>query len=870
MAVFTGLLRAVRSAVATFGFAGKGSGDRREKARKEVQRGGLKEKGWVYFVEFALILPVLATLMLGSSEPIVYTYRYNQLFKVVTDVAQVARNDRNLQQDFWVSGIGYDSYRTARAKLDDMLKARLTGIGGVKVFPITHLDKTGPLAIYDERTLGYFPPGTSGFIEGWGNASINNSHACTFSVGTVSAESVLEEGNAAVRKGLREWNVESSYQGRLGERAECKVVSIPHEKREEQLRLPYQSARYPTELSIAAEVKGLWGTYPAVITVPFWPLSVGAASVVVTPCAPSWVQVGGITSACLPLNGVCGAGVRGIQEGDGCGNIRVGTSSVACTGPACPTSTPTAFPSWTATVTRTPTKTPTTVATVVNVMGNGTTPTPTQTPTSFSTPTPGPTNTPAPTATPAPTNTPVPTPTPLPCYAISVVDGGNFGNSSARSGSFPTCFTTMVEQAATAWVDENLSYMGSIREWLLDDRVACQLLGRPNEFYCFNDGVAATGIFNLQNNFTAFLNDSCQLISQPAGQVCNSGTFTVNPSPLSLVWEEGADAGVAFTLSTFPLDPSEPVGRQYEWRASAKLPLLVWDPKHTGVITGADQLFGNHTFGKKWAHGYEALATLDKNGDGALRGGELSDLGVWFDANKNGVSEPGEVRLPADVGVVAVFVKFDRTDAKTGWVHAEKGFERVVAGRSEIGPSVDWFGRAYEGIASAIVGSSDGSVKAGASVDAAKKGEPSADEKRVQLEDNSPEKAVAGLWLWSKSPVNPSAAGGAGDGILMIREGKGSGLVGMSFLELPVDGPGDGVSRSIMGFPLEAAFEGDRMGGERGYRMQVTDTKSGFKTVSEIVLSSDKKSLRGRSVTEGPRGSMEYDWSAVRMGPKQG
>lgn len=79
---------------------------------------------------------------------------------------------------------------------------------------------------------------------------------------------------------------------------------------------------------------------------------------------------------------------------------------------------------------------------------------------------------------------------------------------------------------------------------------------------------------------------------------------------------------------------------------------LVHDPQQTGKITSGLQLFGNVTFWCFWDHGYEALRTLDDNGDGVLRGEELRGLALWHDANGNGICEPGEVRPLAHHGIV--------------------------------------------------------------------------------------------------------------------------------------------------------------------------------------------------------------------------
>ncbi|MBA4190160.1 MAG: hypothetical protein C0467_19420 [Planctomycetaceae bacterium] len=90
---------------------------------------------------------------------------------------------------------------------------------------------------------------------------------------------------------------------------------------------------------------------------------------------------------------------------------------------------------------------------------------------------------------------------------------------------------------------------------------------------------------------------------------------------------------------------------------------LVHDPKHTGKVTSALQLFGNVTFWLFWETGYDALASLDDNHDGELTGKELDGLSLWHDANGNGISEPGEVKPLSEHGIVAISCKSER-DAK--------------------------------------------------------------------------------------------------------------------------------------------------------------------------------------------------------------
>ena len=87
---------------------------------------------------------------------------------------------------------------------------------------------------------------------------------------------------------------------------------------------------------------------------------------------------------------------------------------------------------------------------------------------------------------------------------------------------------------------------------------------------------------------------------------------------------------------------------------------LVYDPKGNGVVTSGLQMFGGVTFWLFWETGYDALASLDDNGDGVLTGDELKGLGIWHDANGNGICDPGEVKPLSAYGIVAVSCRFQR------------------------------------------------------------------------------------------------------------------------------------------------------------------------------------------------------------------
>ncbi len=92
------------------------------------------------------------------------------------------------------------------------------------------------------------------------------------------------------------------------------------------------------------------------------------------------------------------------------------------------------------------------------------------------------------------------------------------------------------------------------------------------------------------------------------------------------------------------------------------LGFLVWDPLHTGHITSARQLFGGYTFQIFRKTGYDALAALDDDGDGALTGPELTGLAVWFDENSDGHSTPNEVTPVETLGIVRLSVRAEAFD----------------------------------------------------------------------------------------------------------------------------------------------------------------------------------------------------------------
>jgi hypothetical protein len=115
--------------------------------------------------------------------------------------------------------------------------------------------------------------------------------------------------------------------------------------------------------------------------------------------------------------------------------------------------------------------------------------------------------------------------------------------------------------------------------------------------------------------------------------------------------------------------------------------ILVLDKNGNGVIDNIGEMFGGPGL-----NGYAALAAYDTNGDGVIDANDavFAQLQVWVDGNGNGVTDPGELRSLADLGITSIsldaqtqtdsFVAgnqvletgtFTRSDGTTGALHVD-------------------------------------------------------------------------------------------------------------------------------------------------------------------------------------------------------
>lgn len=138
------------------------------------------------------------------------------------------------------------------------------------------------------------------------------------------------------------------------------------------------------------------------------------------------------------------------------------------------------------------------------------------------------------------------------------------------------------------------------------------------------------------------------------------------------------DAKVGFDLK------GDGTKQRWSW-VSRQAAFLAWDPKGTGRIASGQQLFGSRTFWMFFANGYDALASLDDNLDGWLKGKELRGIVVWHDVNENGVSDPGEVASLEKWGIVAIRTKLDAYS--NGMPTASRG---IIFSHGAAAPTIDW------------------------------------------------------------------------------------------------------------------------------------------------------------------------------------
>ncbi len=125
--------------------------------------------------------------------------------------------------------------------------------------------------------------------------------------------------------------------------------------------------------------------------------------------------------------------------------------------------------------------------------------------------------------------------------------------------------------------------------------------------------------------------------------------------------------------------------------------LLALDLNRNGKIDNGGELFGNHTLlvnGQKAANGFEALKQYDANGNGLLDAGDKrwGDFRIWQDADSDGLTDNGELKSLADIGITSVSLKYreGKTVDVNGNAHKQIASATWANGKSTTATDV-WF-----------------------------------------------------------------------------------------------------------------------------------------------------------------------------------
>jgi hypothetical protein len=449
----------------------------------------------------------------------------------------------------------------------------------------------------------------------------------------------------------------------------------------------------------------------------------------------------------------------------------------------------------------------------------------------------------------------------------------NTGKHDIFSGSIPQClYDTLWQIIQNSGFDPNNPYISdplgnryTISYWkinngfpaaggLVDDNFAAWILGRAQGIRHGIYGRGGSGEEDWAHvlNGTAFFDSSCNRIgketydSLPA-ECKGAGSVQYAEesvdSPVSLLWT--ADAMVVGTLySKFPLNPDKP-GLWHEWKASAKTPLLVFDPEHKGQIKSATQLFGNYTFGKKWKDGFDALASLDKNSDGKISATELEPLGLWFDNNIDGVAQAGEVKSAAEAGVTALYFREKDVSDLNGYVYVQHGYDRTSdKGKGTVsGKAVDWFARSYDH-------------------------DPGA-------QTFDPATSPAGAWSWKTEASDDAAQNPpvAAAGLLTLADIAGK-IEGHTYMELPTTRMRAGSRETGIAVKM-SELSGTKLrhaDGSTELHWEVIHHQTGSRTQTDAVIAADNSHMTGTSRLLKKDGTVafSYNWKAERVvAPKQ-
>lgn len=362
---------------------------------------------------------------------------------------------------------------------------------------------------------------------------------------------------------------------------------------------------------------------------------------------------------------------------------------------------------------------------------------------------------------------------------------------------------------------------------------------------------------------TIYLDDSCKMrvaSDVDSNNLCgNISLWHEVATPISLVWSEDYK-NIPSTVVGFKLNPYSN-STAWMWRGSEALPLLVYDPERNGSITSASQLLGNWTFGgngfaslmggasknSPWRDGYEALSMFDKDQDGKVSGAELDDLSLWFDYNRDGISQKGEVVPLSELNITALYYTADKVE--NGSRIASLGFERILDGKVVKGSSIDWVEKdIHNGLGTLIDQLSDGVLTS-------PKSENNPIKTESDLAARNTMQSMVGVWEFTNdAPLS-------GSGLLAFDDVDGD-IIGLS-LSMATSANSKEARGMIVFNHFEPTIEGNQ------FIHFDTETGNGAIMENKISLPITDNTIEGSTTVIGSpssnSGSYEYKWKAYRV-----
>lgn len=248
--------------------------------------------------------------------------------------------------------------------------------------------------------------------------------------------------------------------------------------------------------------------------------------------------------------------------------------------------------------------------------------------------------------------------------------------------------------------DQIKDYLGAVKE-VVAAKVVPKKIDLLFKDYAHGGAVCLqrTGLYCT--TFETQFDSSCNRVPMNSpGTICGAARLEPRYTPLSLLWGPNARRGFEEGSVTvqFALDPSKP-SAWVNWRGSDALPLLIKKGVESSPHLTGKSLFGSFTDGGKlegtkrvpWKNGFEPLRALDRNKDKVLTGKELDNIALWFDSNRSGTADDGEIRDLRAEGVTSLSVANETMSTELGYPVIPMGYTRTSKnGARESGAIIDW------------------------------------------------------------------------------------------------------------------------------------------------------------------------------------